>query len=109
MRVVTRVSNSHVQTWEELRRFVSQDLQAITAVLNGRIGLTDNVQSSLVTAVFPGTGTLRIEHTLGIVPTGYIVVGADAAIQVFDGVGDWSKLDIYLRASGAGTVRLLLF
>lgn len=109
MKVVTKLSNAHVPTWEELRRAVSQDLQVLTAAINGRLSLIDNVQSSFLTVVFPGTGTLKIPHTLGIVPTGYITVGLTADIRVFDGVGTWTKQDIYLRASGAGTARLLLF
>lgn len=109
MRVITRATLSNVEGLEQLQRFVSQDIQAIVGVVNGRLSLTDNLQTSLVTVTFTGTSTVQVPHTLGIVPTGYIPVKLSADIRVFDGVGENTRQDIYLKASGAGTATLLIF
>ena len=110
MRANTNLTASNVKTWEDLRRFATQDVETLTRVINGRLGLTDNCQTSLLTFVFTAaSSTVGSKHTIGIVPNGYILVGSTVDIGVFDGNRPNTSEDIYLQASGAGTARVLVF
>lgn len=109
-KVQTSQDIHNVETWEDARRYVSQSLNAIVATLNGGVDLIDNATTSLVTVTFATANTeLGVKHPLGRVPRGYLLVGRSADIRVFDGgTANTSQL-IFLRASGAGTARLLVF
>lgn len=110
MKVQTNLSTSDVETWEQLRRYVSSDILNIVSVLNGRIGLTDNCQTTLATVSFPSSGmTIAVPHTNRIVPSGYILAGSNADIRIWDGVGINTTSILFLQASGAGIARVLIF
>lgn len=49
-----------------------------------------------------------VAHGLGRVPVGYFVVGKSAGVTVYDGAASSSADYLVLRATGAGTVRVLV-
>lgn len=51
-----------------------------------------------------------IEHGLGIIPIGYIVISQDAAGSVYKSdVQPWDTSFIYLKASAAMAIKVLIF
>ena len=110
MRIKVPQDVSQVESWEELRRYVAQVLPLLTQVINGQVDLVDNASTSLVTATFPSANQeLAVGHRLKRIPQGYLIVGTNSSFSVFDGVTDNSSETIYLRASAAGTARVLVF
>lgn len=49
-----------------------------------------------------------VAHGLERVPIGYLVVGKSAGVTVYDGATPSSRDYLVLRATGAGTVRVLV-
>lgn len=110
MKLKTVQTLINVQSWEELRRYTEIFRNDVVSLLNGNVSLTDNARTALVTVTFPGaSSTQAVEHDLGFTPSGYLVAGKTAAIQVFDGTGTNDERFLYVQASGAGTARLLVF
>jgi hypothetical protein len=108
LKIPATVSNA--ESWQELQRYVAQSIDAIASLLNGRVGFIDNCQVSYVTVVFPSASTtISVDHTLGVQPTGYIVVGKNAGAHVFDGDTANTTSKLYVQASAAMTARLLVF
>lgn len=60
-----------------------------------------------ITIEFPGAGQQQVVHRLGKVPVGWIIVGKNAAIDVFEYQAPDTDF-LYLEATGAGTVKVLL-
>jgi len=96
--------------WEELKRFTALTLKDIVNLINGNINLTENCQARLVEVVcgVPNID-VRVNHNLGVVPSGYLVSGRTANMVIYDGQGKASATDIFIRASAAGTVKILVF
>jgi hypothetical protein len=110
MRIKTVQDISNVGSWEDLRRYASISLKSIVDVVNGDVDLVDNCRTSLVSVTFTAANTeTKVAHGLGKVPQGYITVGRSADVRVYDGASDSTSENVFVRASGAGTVRLLVF
>lgn len=110
MRVRSVLNLGALNSWEDLRRYCSDSITQIITVLNGRVSVTENLETSLVSATFiAASSTITITHTLQKIPDGYIVVGKSANFVVFDGNKTNTDAVIYLQASAAGTARVLVF
>lgn len=110
MKIKTVVDLANTEGLEGLRRFTAQAIKEIVDLLNGRIGLTDNCQTSLLSVVFLGATTDQgTMHSLGRIPTGYIVTSKTANIQIYNGTTTNTDTTLYLASSGAGTISVLLF
>lgn len=95
---------------QDLVRAIAVTFQSLTSIINGRIGLTDNLQTHFVTVTFNKANVQQaVIHELGKIPTGYIQVGSKAAAQVYDGTQANTIGTIYLQSSVVTTVRLLIF
>ena len=58
---------------------------------------------------FTGPGVdVAVEHKLGRIPVGYLVVKRTASMTVYDGVASSSEDWLVLRASAAGTAYVLV-
>lgn len=100
---------SNVGTWEELRRFAGSAIRDIITVINGGVDLVDNCATRSLTVTFTAAGSVTVDHGLGRVPRGYVIVGRTTNIQVFDGVTLSTDKLLSLQTSGAGVVRILVF
>jgi hypothetical protein len=110
MKIKTVLDVSNVVSWEELRRYVSQMVKSIVEIINGNVDLVDNCATSIVTVNFSAASTtVQVAHTLKRLPQGYIVTQSSAGISVFDGNKSNTDSHVYVQASGAGTVTLLVF
>lgn len=99
-----------VETIEELRRFVSRSLEAITGQFNGRVDFGDNVRSSTVTVLLRNEPT-SVPHSLGRVPQGYIVIGQNAVGTVFrpsSALFPWTETQLFLQSSTVAEYTLLI-
>lgn len=94
----------------ELLRYTSIALKDMLTVINGKISLPDNCDTSLVEAQFiKAASDLSIKHTLGRIPVGYIVVKQSVPMSIYDGASDATTGQISLRSSVVGTAKLLIF
>lgn len=110
MKLKTIQDLSNVRSWEELRRYTSQILNDLMDIINGNVDLVDNCGTSLVSVTFSAANTeTKVAHTLGRTPQGYLVAGSSADIRVFDSSSVSTAEALFLKASAAGTVRLLVF
>ncbi len=75
-------------------------------IVNNAIDKTAFVDSSSQA----GGAEFSIEHGLGTIPIGYIVVSQDAPGSVYRSDGTpWDTDRIYLKASAAMAIRVLIF
>lgn len=99
------VSTPDVSNEAQLQRVINNIQQNVedgfTAV--NRIGLLDN---RVITGISVST-TAAVEHKLGRVPTGYIVINRNANAQIWNGTIDDKFIN--LTSSGAVTISLLVF
>lgn len=99
----------NVESWEDLRRFTGQTFDALLAEINGRLQIVENCYTSLVSIAFSATNTdTQVAHTLGVKPTGWILVSPSAAMQVYQ-VADSTDKTITLRSSATGSAQILVF
>lgn len=95
---------------DSFRKYVQIFFTALINDYNGRISFTENCNTRLVTAVFPAANTeLPVTHNLGFAPNGYIQVGSNVAVSVFDSTTANTGSILYVQANAAATVKLLIF
>ena len=100
---------SNLKTVEELSRYYSIVVDEIKAILNGKISFSENVEVSSVSVTFTSAGTeVIVNHTLQVIPIGYVVIGRDSDFTVYDGITSWTAQYISLRASASGNARILV-
>jgi predicted acetyltransferase len=96
----------------DLVRVLSQWAQGIKSILDRGISFDDNVDARRVSVTsdgIPGT-EFSVAHSLGKVPTGYIVYGQDKAGSVYDGATPNTATTLYLKSDAAtGLFRLIVF
>lgn len=99
----------NVATWEDARRYVSEALTSILTQFNGKIDFGDNIRSAgPITVSFPNSSAvLAVSHSLGRIPTGYIILTQSAAGNVLVPAGAnyaWTSSFMFLQASAAMNV-----
>lgn len=116
MRIKAPKGLENLSSWEELRTYVSINLLDLIADYNGSVDIIDNLKTYQASVVFPGANmAVKVTHTLGVKPRGYIVVGKSANINVFDSTQNQNSSifstenEIFLQASGAGTASVLIY
>jgi len=108
LNAVQNVSN--VDTVTDLARYTSITLDQIESILNGGITFLDNFQASIVNVSFTMANTeMQISHTLGRVPSGYILINASAAMIIYNGGSANTANDIFLKSSAVGSGQILVF
>ena len=110
------VANQYESDWKKFARDLLSTLDNMSHnlvdILNGGISFSDNADVSMIFFTSSATpdATNTVAHTLGKVPTGYIVYGLDKAAIVYTGVGTWSKTQIFLKVNVASVaVKILVF
>lgn len=92
--------------WSSLTLF----LKDVYNILLKGITPTDNFRGTLVDVTFSAADTdTEIRHGLQFVPQNYFVVGTSAAMSIYDGSTDATKVFFYLRSNAIGTARVFLF
>ena len=73
----------------------------LSQILNGGIKLQDNLNAQIKTVASTGAANTEftVSHTLGRVPSGYIIISNSGAGYVYNGTTAWTATAIYLRHS----------
>jgi hypothetical protein len=104
---------TNVPTLKEAMRFVSQQFQQIASAVNGNLNFPDNFRCFITVLTFPPVAqqVLVINHGLGFVPKGFLVVDKVANLQVWRDAGSaLTESQISLRCSvAAAQITLLVF
>ena len=104
---------SNVENWKDLRRFTAIGFERFLLELNGGLNLVDNIFASgpFEVTFASASDVQQVNHGLGVVPTGYLVVKLNAAITVYQPSGTanaWQSDKIFLQSSGAGTATIFV-
>jgi len=96
----------------DLLREFQRMVIALKGMLNRGLSFDDNLDArrvSVTSHVTPGT-EFSVAHTLGKVPTGYIVYGQGGAGSVYDGATAWTATTLYLKSDASAVdFRLIVF
>lgn len=99
--------------WElDVLKTLQDFFNRIVAILNRGITFTDNVDCVLITITTSATPDAEntVAHTLGKVPTGYIVYSQDKAASLYLGTTAWTSSNVYLKSNVASvTFKLIVF
>lgn len=95
---------------EDLPLYTALALTEIIQVINGNLSLADNFSGKILSIRF-STADVEVAtpHGLGRVPSYYIQMGSTVATNIYDGSSANTAQLLYLRASVAATVRLVVF
>lgn len=96
----------------ELQRRLEEYDRNQDAILNRGIRFEDNVDCVMVEFTSNGTPNTQdtVAHTLGKVPTGFLVVNKDKAGDVYAGGTTWTKTNIYFKTTVASVaLKILVF
>lgn len=92
--------------WEYLTKYLIN----LTEVINGGLQFENNLRTKIVSHTFSAANTNEsVTHGLGFVPNGYILAGSSVSLNLYDGTGTTSKTVISLKASAAGTAKIIFF
>lgn len=95
---------------EELTRYITQFLNEVVQVVNGRLEFNANIRGNFRDVSFTAANTNKaVSHGLGRTPQGYIVTKLSANMVVYDGSSDNNEDTIYLRASAIGNATIFIF
>jgi len=89
----------------ELMRRLEEFDRNLGAILNRGILFGDNVDCASIEFTSSATANAEnaVVHTLGKVPTGFIVYSLDKAATIYNGTTAHSKTTIYLKSNAAST------
>lgn len=110
-KVVAKPNVSNTKNWEELQRYSSIVIQDIVNQVNGNLTFSDNMNVTIVEHDFTAVNVpFAVEHGLGRVPKGYIVIGITANTAVYQlGLNDMTDQVIYLLVNGTCQARFMFF
>jgi hypothetical protein len=105
---------SSVDSWEDLRKWVSQALQSIAQSFNGNISFNNNLDvDGPHSVVFPSAGTpVSVIHSLGRVPAGFIVINQNASFDIYQppvAQYPWSSTQVWLETGGGSGTAIVYF
>lgn len=100
------------QSDRDLMQLLEEVFTNLSNLFNRGLGFTDNFDAQEVTAtahVTPDT-EFSVAHTLGRVPTRFIVTDIDEGGVVYKGTTAWTSGLIYLKCTTGGTaIKVLLY
>lgn len=103
-------SFSNLSELPDMIRYVQILSGNLANVINNGLSFTDNFRAQIVGATFiSANADTTILHKLNFVPTGYLSVGQNAAMSIYDGTNTFQRDRVILRASAVGAARLLVF
>lgn len=101
---------SNLKTLEDVTRFTAVNFKNVIDVLSGNLTFADNFSAKILTFTFPVAGqSYQIQHNLGHIPVGYLVLKRNSTSIILDGGPPNTAQYINLQASVGGTVTLMIF
>lgn len=104
--------NPREQHEEDLYNSLREFIDDVTKILNRGILFSDNMDVDIVSYTSNATPDTSdtVSHSLGKVPTGFIVVNIDKSAIVYDAGTSWTSSNIYLKCDTASTaVKIIVF
>lgn len=99
---------TNVADINEKFRYIQIFLQDVKETVNGNLELAVNNRLNIKTVLFSQANTdVVIEHGLGRIPNGYIVVGLNSSAVIFEGPLQKTVTTIGLRATVNCTAKLI--
>ncbi len=109
VRVFSALSNLDPK---EFVRFCSAWVVELTSQINGNLQFGLNIKASGPTVlVFPSASVMSIDHSLGVIPSGWLTVSTNSNTTLFKPSGaqyEWTDSKIYLSAAVACTVKIYI-
>lgn len=96
----------------DLNRVLNDLIIELRQILNNGVRFEDNHDAKIVNYTSNATPDTEdtLAHTLGKIPTGYIVCGKNKAGIIYDGSTSWTATNIYLKCDTASvTFKLIIF
>lgn len=102
---------SNVPTWEMLRSRTSVLFNGIISLLQGKLSFADNFNCANIWVTFVSSGETKIKHSLGFVPTGFLVIdmASNTYQTVYRGTSSWTNEYLYLVSTAGYQARILIF
>ena len=110
--IFTRYYREVSKVEQDILRSLTDVFASIESILNNGIKFQDNVDCKLVTFTSSATPDAEntVAHTLGKVPTGYIVYSRDKASILYNGTTAWTSTNLYVKANVATTIfKIIVF
>jgi len=109
MRISASSDLQNIKSLDDLKRFVSIFCGQVQDAFSGKISVTDNIRAQIISVTFAiGATTYTIPHTLGAVPVGYVLIGANSPLSLYDGVSQNTKDLIFLQSSATGIAKVMV-
>lgn len=111
MRITVPIRLNNLETSDPaFMVYLSQLINQMQDILNGHIGFIDNCNTAIMKINFVSANTTQaFTHGLNRIPNGYILVGAGAATQIYDGTQANTTQTLYLQSTVATSVKILVF
>ncbi len=101
---------SKVVELNELARFSTSNFRQIMEAINGNIQFDANISAVIVeTAVTSANVEFGLNHNLGRIPIGYILVKSSAVAVLYDGPSANTGTRIFLKANAASNISVMVF
>ena len=95
---------------DQLVRFTTIMMNDVLRVVNGNLSFEDNFNSRFVDVSFTAANIeVYVPHTLGRIPTGYILTKTNAAASIYSGTSTFTESAIYLKSSAIAETKILIF
>lgn len=95
---------------DDVQRFVTAFQTQVQDAVNGNLTFGENIKAQIVSVDFTAANAqTQVSHTLGKVPGGYFLVGASAAMSLYNGTSANTTELLYIRSTAVGQASVLVF
>lgn len=92
-------------SWDDARKSVTQAITNLSQIVTNKVNFADNIDCTLVEMTL-ASGQNSVNHTLGKVPYGYLILSKSATADIYNGTAEWTKLTISLTSSAPCAVKI---
>ena len=109
MRITTGTDFDNIPEDDRIR-YIGIFGDQVKNAVNGNISFLDNIRCAIRDVLFSASGVdTQINHGLGGLPNGYILVSASAPMAIYSGDQGSDRQYIYLRSNAIGSAKVLIF
>jgi hypothetical protein len=106
--VTTQADPKNLTNVSDLARFLSIFQTSAINTINGNVEFGVNIKSTIVTTTLSNGKSVTVAHNLGRTPQGFILVGSNIAVNVYNTKASDGTY-IYPIGTAAANVTLLVF
>lgn len=91
-------------------RYIQLFCQSVQQTVNGNLDFKKNLRVKFKSVVFTTADTnVEVTHGLGFIPNGYIVIGLNNNMIIYDGSTPSTTQTITLKSDNDGTAQIMFF